>query len=77
MSGRGSLSLVLGLARSGHGGAGRASKQVRELFEVMHMSQMFGQMNSQMAGVMGQAAALRAGHLLAGIHRRQRQPAAD
>lgn len=30
-------------------------QQVRQLFEVMHMSQMFGQMNSQMAGVMGQA----------------------
>ncbi|WP_240046340.1 DUF2059 domain-containing protein [Rhodanobacter glycinis] len=30
-------------------------QQVRQLFEVMHMSQMFGQMNTQMAGVMGQA----------------------
>jgi hypothetical protein len=31
------------------------TKQVRELFEVMHMSQMFGNMNTQMAGVMGRA----------------------
>ena len=32
-----------------------SAKQVRELFDVMHMSQMFGQMNTQMAGVMGRA----------------------
>jgi hypothetical protein len=31
-----------------------SDQQVRKLFEVMHLSQMFGQMNSQMAGVMGQ-----------------------
>ena len=29
--------------------------QVRQLFEVMHLNQMFGQMNSQMASAMGQA----------------------
>lgn len=32
-----------------------SSQQVRQLFEAMHLSQMFGQMNSQMAGMMGQA----------------------
>ena len=32
-----------------------SDQQVRKLFEVMHLSQMFGQMNSQMAGVMGQS----------------------
>ena len=32
-----------------------SAKQVRELFDVMHMSQMFGKMNTQMAGVMGRA----------------------
>ena len=32
-----------------------SNQQVRQLFEVMHLSQMFGQMNSQMAGMMGQA----------------------
>ncbi|OOG60133.1 DUF2059 domain-containing protein [Rhodanobacter sp. C03] len=32
-----------------------SEQQVRQLFEVMHMSQMFGQMNAQMAGVMGRA----------------------
>ena len=43
------------------GAAGQASaaqpseQQVRQLFEVMHMSQQFAQMNSQMVGVMGQA----------------------
>lgn len=43
------------------GVAGQASaaqpseQQVRQLFEVMHMSQMFDQMNAQMADVMGQA----------------------
>ncbi len=30
-------------------------KQVRQLFEAMHMSQMFGQMNEQMAGMMGKS----------------------
>ncbi len=33
-----------------------SNQQVRQLFEIMHLSQMFGQMNSQMAGMMGQAA---------------------
>ena len=32
-----------------------SNQQVRQLFEVMHLSQMFGQMNSQMAGMMDQA----------------------
>jgi hypothetical protein len=32
-----------------------SEQQVRQLFEVMHLSQMFGQMNSQMASVMGRA----------------------
>ncbi len=36
--------------------AAPSDQQVRQLFEVMHLSQMFGQMNSQMAGIMGQAA---------------------
>ena len=35
--------------------AAPSNHQVRQLFEVMHLSQMFGQMNSQMAGIMGQA----------------------
>jgi hypothetical protein len=32
-----------------------SNQQVRQLFEVMRLSQMFSQMNSQMAGMMGQA----------------------
>lgn len=49
-----SMSLVLGLA--GPAVAAQPSKQqVLQLFDVMHMSQMFGQMNVQMAGVMGRA----------------------
>ena len=48
--------VLLGLGASGQAAAAQPSEQqVRQLFEVMHMSQMFGQMNSQMAGVMGQA----------------------
>jgi len=48
------VGLALGVA--GQAAAAQPSEQqVRQLFEVMHMSQMFGQMNSQMAGVMGQA----------------------
>lgn len=48
--------VLLGLGASGQAAATQPSEQqVRQLFEVMHMSQMFGQMNSQMAGVMGQA----------------------
>ncbi len=35
--------------------AAPSNQQVRQLFEVMHLGQMFGQMNSQMAGMMGQA----------------------
>lgn len=47
---------ALALGMAGQATAAQPSEQqVRELFEVMHMSQMFGQMNSQMAGVMGQA----------------------
>ena len=48
---------VLALGLTGQAVAAPPSdKQVRELFEVMHLSQMFTQMNSQMAGLMGQAA---------------------
>ncbi|TAL99440.1 MAG: DUF2059 domain-containing protein [Rhodanobacter sp.] len=44
------------LGGSGQAMAARPSnQQVRQLFEVMHLGQMFGQMNSQMAGIMGQA----------------------
>ncbi len=47
--------LTWGLA--GQAAAAQPSdKQVRQLFEVMHLSQMFTQMNSQMAGMMGQVA---------------------
>lgn len=47
---------VLALGAAGQVMAAQPSdKQVRELFEVMHMERMFDQMNSQMAGVMGQA----------------------
>ncbi|MFC5525287.1 DUF2059 domain-containing protein [Rhodanobacter ginsengisoli] len=48
--------LVLATGVAGQAVAAQPSeKQVRQLFEVMHMGQMFNQMNSQMAGVMGQA----------------------
>ena len=48
------VSLALGLA--GPVAAAQPSEQqVRQLFDVMHMSQMFGNMNTQMAGVMGRA----------------------
>ncbi len=48
------VGLALGVA--GQAVAAQPSEQqVRQLFEVMHMDQMFGQMNAQMAGVMGQA----------------------
>ncbi|CAM5476107.1 DUF2059 domain-containing protein [Rhodanobacter lindaniclasticus] len=47
---------VLALGAGGPAAAAQPStQQVRELFEVMHLNQMFGQMNTQMAGVMGQA----------------------
>ncbi|MEO8809046.1 MAG: DUF2059 domain-containing protein [Rhodanobacter sp.] len=47
---------ALALGTSGLAMAAPPSKQqVHQLFEVMHLSQMFGQMNSQMAGIMGQA----------------------
>jgi hypothetical protein len=47
---------VLALGAVGQAMAAQASeKQVRQLFQVMHMERMFDQMNSQMAGVMGQA----------------------
>lgn len=32
-----------------------STQQVRKLFEVMHLGQMFGQMNAQMSGMMGRA----------------------
>jgi hypothetical protein len=48
--------VLLAMGATGQAVAAQPSEQqVRQLFEVMHMSQMFGQMNSQMAGVMGQA----------------------
>jgi hypothetical protein len=48
--------VLLGLGASGQAAAAQPSgEQVRQLFEVMHMNQMFGQMNSQMAGMMGRA----------------------
>ena len=48
---------VLALGAAGMATAAQPSdKQVRELFEVMHMERMFAQMNTQMVGVMGQAA---------------------
>jgi hypothetical protein len=48
--------VLLGLGASSQAAAAQPSgEQVRQLFEVMHMSQMFGQMNSQMAGMMGRA----------------------
>lgn len=48
--------LLLALGVAGPAAAAKPSgKQVRELFIVMHMSQMFGHMNAQMAGVMGRA----------------------
>jgi hypothetical protein len=47
---------ALALGAGGQAAAAEPSaQQVRQLFEVMHLSQMFGQMNTQMAGVMGQA----------------------
>ena len=48
--------VVLALGAAGQVMAAQPSeKQVRQLFQVMHMERMFDQMNSQMAGVMGQA----------------------
>ena len=47
---------LLALDASGPAAAAQPSdQQVRQLFEVMHLRQMFDQMNSQMAGMMGQA----------------------
>ena len=47
---------VLVLGAAGQVMAAQPSeKQVRQLFQVMHMEHMFDQMNSQMAGMMGQA----------------------
>ncbi|MDQ6647276.1 MAG: DUF2059 domain-containing protein [Pseudomonadota bacterium] len=47
---------LLALGVAGPAAAAQPSApQVRQLFEVMHMSQMFGHMNAQMAGVMGRA----------------------
>ncbi|HEV2678990.1 MAG TPA: DUF2059 domain-containing protein [Rhodanobacter sp.] len=49
-------SVALAFGTTGQAAAAQPSEQqVRQLFEVMHMSQMFGRMNSQMADVMGQA----------------------
>jgi hypothetical protein len=51
-----SAALMLALGATGQAMAVQPSdQQVRQLFEVMHLGQMFGQMNAQMAGVMGQA----------------------
>ena len=48
--------VVLALGAAGQVMAAQPSeKQVRQLFQVMHMERMFDQMNSQMAGMMGQA----------------------
>ncbi len=48
---------VLGLGLIGQAAAAQPSdKQVRELFEVMHLSRMYTQMNGQMTEVMGQVA---------------------
>lgn len=49
----------VGLLLAVNAGAALAAKpsqaQVNQLFEVMHLSQMFTRMNSQMAGLMGRA----------------------
>ena len=47
--------VLLGLAAGSLRAAQPSVQQVRQLFGLMHLDQMFGQMNSQMAGVMGQA----------------------
>jgi hypothetical protein len=50
------LGMMLAIGATGQAVATPPStQQIRQLFEVMHLSQMFSQMNSQMAGVMGQA----------------------
>jgi len=54
------LGIAAGVAFAlGAGGQAMAAapsdQQVRQLFEVMRLGQMFDQMNAQMAGVMGQA----------------------
>lgn len=50
------VGMLLALGVTGQAVAAQPSEQqVRQLFEVMHMSQMFGRMNSQMADMMGQA----------------------
>ncbi|WP_426688485.1 DUF2059 domain-containing protein [Rhodanobacter ginsengiterrae] len=47
---------LLALAAAGQAAAAQPSeKQVRELFQLMHMDRMFDQMNTQMGGVMAQA----------------------
>ncbi|HEY0196910.1 MAG TPA: DUF2059 domain-containing protein [Rhodanobacter sp.] len=51
-----SAAMLLAVGATGQALAAQPSaQQVRQLFEVMHLSQMFGQMNTQMTGVMGQA----------------------
>ncbi|HEY8586116.1 MAG TPA: DUF2059 domain-containing protein [Rhodanobacter sp.] len=48
--------IVLAVAAGGQALAAQPSEQqVRRLLELMHMDQMFGQMNSQVAGLMGQS----------------------
>ncbi|WEN14318.1 DUF2059 domain-containing protein [Rhodanobacter sp. AS-Z3] len=50
------VATVLAFAAAGQAHAAQPSeKQVHELFDVMHMDGMFTQMNTQMAGMMGQA----------------------
>ena len=50
------VAAALALGAVGQAVAAQPSeKQVRELFQVMHLDGMFGQMNTQMAGMMGQA----------------------
>jgi hypothetical protein len=47
--------MLLAMGATGQAVAAQPSEQqVRQLFELMHMSQSFSQMNSQMVGVMGQ-----------------------
>ncbi len=48
--------VMLALAGPGQAlAAAPSGQQVRQLFDAMHMSQMFGQMNAQMAGMMGKS----------------------
>ncbi len=50
------IAVTAGMMMAGQVVAAQPSEQqVRQLFDVMHMSQMFGQMNAQMTAVMGKA----------------------